>query len=62
MKEILLVGFVVVWIYGGVVAMMDGCAGFGGDVVGMVVVVFSALRVKSSVSKWRFMHPDMFWC
>ena len=38
MKEILLVGFVVVWICGGMVAMMDGCAGFGGDVVGMVVV------------------------
>ena len=38
MKEILLVEFVVVWIYGGVVAMMDGCAGFGGDVAGMVVV------------------------
>ena len=40
---------------------MDGCAGFGGDVAGMVVVVFSALSVKSSVSKWRFMHPDIFW-
>ena len=39
MKEILLVGFVVVWICGGVVAMMDGGAGFGGDMAGMVVVV-----------------------
>ena len=38
MKEILLVGFVIVWIYGGMVAMMDGYAGFSGDVAEMVVV------------------------